>query len=74
MTLMYGLSKQLGGELTITGTAGVTIRLIFQDEQLGSTYSGTDYSLRWHRPFSALSHNQIDERAYNGWIHRMYNL
>jgi two-component sensor histidine kinase len=70
MTLMYGLSKQLGGELTITGTSGVTIRLIFQDERLGSTYSSTDYSLRWNRPFSALSHNQRDEKAYNGWIYR----
>jgi two-component system, sensor histidine kinase PdtaS len=43
MTLMHGLSEQLGGELVITGHPGVTIRLVFAEEPLGSTYSSTDY-------------------------------
>jgi two-component sensor histidine kinase len=62
MTLMYGLSKQLGGELTITSSPGVSINLIFQDEQLGSTYSGADYTYRWHRSFTALPSKQRNEK------------
>ncbi|GAB3220577.1 hypothetical protein GCM10027423_52360 [Spirosoma arcticum] len=50
MTLIRGLSQQLDGELTITGSPGVTIRLLFNDELLGTTYSSDDFSYRWHRP------------------------
>lgn len=49
MTLIRGLSQQLGGELDITGTTGVTIRLRFANELLGGMYSSTDFSYRWHR-------------------------
>jgi two-component sensor histidine kinase len=33
MTLMHGFSEQLGGTLTITGSAGVSINLVFGKEQ-----------------------------------------
>jgi hypothetical protein len=35
MTLMHGLGEQLGGELRITGSPGVTLRLTFPGEQPG---------------------------------------
>ncbi|QHW00149.1 tetratricopeptide repeat-containing sensor histidine kinase [Spirosoma endbachense] len=39
MTLIEGFSQQLGGELTIRNNAGLSISLLFQDEQLTSTAS-----------------------------------
>ncbi|QHV96322.1 tetratricopeptide repeat-containing sensor histidine kinase [Spirosoma endbachense] len=39
MTLIEGFSQQLGGELTIRNHAGLSISLLFQDEQLSSTSS-----------------------------------
>ena len=35
MTLLHRLGEQLGGELRITGSPGVTLRLSFPDEQPG---------------------------------------
>jgi two-component sensor histidine kinase len=70
MTLIYGLSKQVGGELSITGSPGVEINLLFHDVQLGSTYSGADYSYRWHRPFTTHTVNQRNEKAYMERIFR----
>ncbi len=54
MTLMHGLSEQLAGVLSITSPPGVTIRLVFLDQQLGSTYSAADQTYRWHRAFATL--------------------
>jgi two-component sensor histidine kinase len=34
MTLLHGFSDQLGGELTITSRSGLTIRLVFEEEQM----------------------------------------
>jgi two-component sensor histidine kinase len=34
MTLLHGFSEQLGGELTLSGPPGLTINLIFQEDQL----------------------------------------
>jgi two-component sensor histidine kinase len=43
MTLLHGFSAQLGGDLTITSSRGLTITLVFQEEQLSPTYSRTSY-------------------------------
>ncbi|GAB2590791.1 hypothetical protein GCM10027190_44270 [Spirosoma areae] len=42
MSLMYGLSEQLGSELMITSSPGVTIRLEFNDESINPNYEGSD--------------------------------
>ncbi len=42
MTLMQGFSQQLGGELQINHSAGLTIHLQFSQESLDSTYAGKD--------------------------------
>jgi two-component sensor histidine kinase len=60
-TLMHGLSEQLEGDLRITGPPGVVIRLVFRDEILGTTYSGTGYTYRWHRPSTKHSLYPNDE-------------
>ena len=39
MTLMHGFSDQLGGELTITSTHGLSINLVFEEEQLTNAYA-----------------------------------
>jgi two-component sensor histidine kinase len=44
MTLLHGFSGQLGGELTITSQAGLTINLVFEEEQLSPSYARTDYA------------------------------
>ncbi len=38
MTLMHGFSEQLGGELTITSAHGLSICLVFEEEQLTNAY------------------------------------
>ncbi len=43
MTLLHGFSAQLGGELTITSEQGLTITLVFGEEQLSPSYASTDY-------------------------------
>jgi two-component sensor histidine kinase len=44
MTLLHGFSGQLGGELTITSPPGLTINLVFQEEQLTPSYAPADYA------------------------------
>jgi two-component sensor histidine kinase len=44
MTLLHGFSGQLGGELTLTSQAGLTISLVFEEEQLSPSYARTDYA------------------------------
>jgi two-component sensor histidine kinase len=39
MTLMHGFSEQLGGELTITSAGGLSISLVFEEEQLTNAYA-----------------------------------
>jgi two-component sensor histidine kinase len=39
MTLMHGFSDQLGGELTITSSRGLSISLVFEEEQLTNAYA-----------------------------------
>ncbi len=39
MTLMHGFSEQLGGELTITSARGLSISLVFEEEQLTNAYA-----------------------------------
>jgi two-component sensor histidine kinase len=39
MTLLHGFSGQLGGELTITSPPGLTIDLVFEEEQLSPSYA-----------------------------------
>lgn len=39
MTLMHGFSEQLGGTLTITGPPGVSINLVFAEEQYSLVHS-----------------------------------
>ena len=39
MTLLHGFSGQLGGELTLTGPPGLTIGLVFEEEQLVKAYA-----------------------------------
>jgi two-component sensor histidine kinase len=39
MTLLHGFSGQLDGELTITSRSGLTIDLVFQEEQLTPSYT-----------------------------------
>jgi two-component sensor histidine kinase len=65
MTLMHGLSEQLEGALRITGPPGVTIRFVFRDEILSTTYSGTDHTYRWHRSFSVPLLSGRDGRQIN---------
>jgi two-component sensor histidine kinase len=36
MTLLEGFGRQLGGELRISGSPGTTIRLVFEEERMGS--------------------------------------
>jgi two-component sensor histidine kinase len=43
MTLMYGFSAQLGGELSIESREGVKLTLEFKDEQLRAIHSKADY-------------------------------
>jgi two-component sensor histidine kinase len=43
MTLLHGFSAQLGGNLTITSSPGLTITLVFREEQLSSTYTRTSH-------------------------------
>jgi two-component sensor histidine kinase len=38
MTLMHGFSEQLGAALTISSPPGVTVRLVFTEETIRSTY------------------------------------
>jgi two-component sensor histidine kinase len=64
MTLMHGLSEQLGGVLHISGPPGVVIRLVFQDEQLGATFSGADHSYRWHRTFTTHPRDEATDCTY----------
>jgi two-component sensor histidine kinase len=44
MTLLHGFSGQLGGELTITSPPGLTINLVFQEEQLTPSYAPVAYA------------------------------
>jgi two-component sensor histidine kinase len=44
MTLLHGFSGQLSGELTITSSPGLTINLVFEEEQLNPSYARTDYA------------------------------
>jgi two-component sensor histidine kinase len=44
MTLLHGFSGQLGGELTITSPPGLTINLVFQEEQLSPSYAPVAYA------------------------------
>jgi hypothetical protein len=46
MTLLHGFSGQLGGELTLTSHAGLTISLIFEEEQLSPSYASADFAQR----------------------------
>ena len=62
MTLLHGLSEQLGGQLHITSSPGVAIHLVFHDEQLGTTYSASNHTYRWHRSFTAVVPTGRDER------------
>jgi two-component sensor histidine kinase len=39
MTLLHGFSAQLGGELTITGRRGLSIQLLFEEEQFEKAYA-----------------------------------
>jgi two-component sensor histidine kinase/tetratricopeptide (TPR) repeat protein len=39
MTLMHGFSGQLGGELVITSERGLSISLVFEEEQLADAYA-----------------------------------
>jgi two-component sensor histidine kinase len=43
MTLLHGFSQQLEGSLTISSQAGLTISLVFEEEQLSPSYAPTDY-------------------------------
>jgi two-component sensor histidine kinase len=43
MTLLHGFSGQLGGELTITSPPGLTISLVFEEEQLSPSYAPAAY-------------------------------
>jgi two-component sensor histidine kinase len=44
MTLLHGFSEQLGGELTLSGPPGLTINLIFQEEQLSPSFAPAAYA------------------------------
>jgi two-component sensor histidine kinase len=44
MTLLHGFSGQLGGELTLTSPPGLTISLVFAEEQLTPSYAPMAYS------------------------------
>jgi two-component sensor histidine kinase len=39
MMLLHGFSEQLGGKLTITSPPGLTISLVFEEEQLNPSYA-----------------------------------
>jgi two-component sensor histidine kinase len=39
MTLLHGFSGQLGGELTITSPPGLSISLVFEEEQLSPVFA-----------------------------------
>jgi two-component sensor histidine kinase len=41
MTLLHGFSGQLGGELTITSPPGLTINLVFEEEQLSPVFASS---------------------------------
>ncbi len=43
MTLMRGFSEQLGGDLQINSNLGLTITLVFGNEQLNPTFITSDY-------------------------------
>jgi two-component sensor histidine kinase len=44
MTLLHGFSEQLGGELTLSGPPGLTINLVFQEEQLSPSFAPAVYA------------------------------
>ncbi len=44
MTLLHGFSGQLGGELTITSQQGLSISLVFEEEQLTPSYAPVAYA------------------------------
>jgi two-component sensor histidine kinase len=44
MTLLHGFSAQLGGELTLTSEGGLTIRLVFEEEQLSPVADAAQYA------------------------------
>jgi two-component sensor histidine kinase len=44
MTLLYGFTEQLGGELTIISPPGLTINLVFEEEQLSPSYAPVAYA------------------------------
>jgi two-component sensor histidine kinase len=44
MTLLYGFTEQLGGELTITSPPGLTVNLVFEEEQLNPSYAPVAYA------------------------------
>ena len=44
MTFLHGLSAQLGGQLVITSRRGVSISLVFAEEQLGPVYTPAAYA------------------------------
>ena len=54
MTLVHGLSKQLDAELKITGQAGVSISLVFRDDQPGSNFRNIDPTNRRFEPYTTL--------------------
>jgi two-component sensor histidine kinase len=44
MTLLHGFGGQLGGELSIISQPGLTISLIFAEEQISPPNTRTDYA------------------------------
>jgi two-component sensor histidine kinase len=44
MTLLHGFSSQLGGELTIISPSGLTIELVFQEDQVIPSYAPVAHS------------------------------
>ncbi|MBD0254972.1 MAG: tetratricopeptide repeat protein [Cytophagales bacterium] len=67
MTLMHGLSEQVDGVLSITSPSGVTIRLVFLDQQLGATFSAADHTYRWHRACATRPAVYGAQPAYASW-------
>ncbi len=44
MTLLHGFSAQLGGELSITNQQGLSISLVFDEEQPGHLPASARYA------------------------------
>jgi two-component sensor histidine kinase len=42
MTLMYGFSEQIGGQLTVTNRNGLSIKLVFAEEQISPLYTSSE--------------------------------